>query len=87
MPGAANAGERARMLDADGAGESARPAADALLPARGRVIVACSEAPFPSRTCVVFAAGAGAVTGACARRTGMKRAGGTGVAGALAQSR
>jgi hypothetical protein len=39
----ADAGERARMLNADGAAETARPAADALLPARGRVIAVSND--------------------------------------------
>jgi hypothetical protein len=80
-------GRRTRMAGAGGASESARLAADALLSARGRVIVARSEVPFPSRTRLLFAAGASAVTGPCARRTGMERAGGTGVAGARAEPR
>jgi hypothetical protein len=77
------------MLEASGAGETARLAADALLPARGRVIDTCSEASLPPRARVPSAAcaGAGAGTGKGARRTGMKRAGGTGVAAARAQSR
>jgi hypothetical protein len=84
MPDTGGAGERARMLHTVGAGDSPRPAADALVSARGRVIVVCSEGPLRARD-----------TGAGARRTGVESAGGTGVesaggtgvTGALAQSR
>jgi hypothetical protein len=47
---AAGAGERGRVLNADGAGETARPAADASLPARGRVIAASNHRCSP-RAC------------------------------------
>jgi hypothetical protein len=71
MPDAGAAGERARILDAASAGESARLAADSLLPARGRVIVACSEAPFPSRSRVPARSRAPA----CGARAGSQREG------------
>jgi hypothetical protein len=50
MPNAGGARERPRMRDADGAGESARLAADALLPTRGRVIAAYRDPLLPA-TC------------------------------------
>jgi hypothetical protein len=84
---AGSAGESARMLDVDGAGESAQPAADALLPTRGLVIAACSDAPLPASASAASAADAGADTSADARRTGARRTGETGVARARAPSR
>jgi hypothetical protein len=68
----------ARMPDAGIAGESTPSAVDALLPARGRVIVAYSDASLPARACASFA------LCASARRTGVERASGTGVAVVLA---
>jgi hypothetical protein len=51
MRNAAGAGERGCILNADRAGAIARPAADALLPARGRVIAASNDALFPVHAC------------------------------------
>jgi hypothetical protein len=77
--------ERATMLGVDAAGESPRLAADALLSARGRVIVACCDAPLLARARALSFADTGA--GGGARRTGVECAGETGIAAARAQSR
>jgi hypothetical protein len=55
-----------RMLDADGAGESAGPAADALLPARA-LYRRSPRARAPSATCTGADTGAGGTSVAAAR--------------------
>jgi hypothetical protein len=72
MPDTDVTGECARVVHADGAAKCARLAADALLPARGRAIAACSDTPLPARARAAFVAGTDAVP--CGWRTGVKRA-------------